>query len=302
MELGYFASRRPRLGRSTPLLLTTVLAIALLWPLQLCWRASAGQASWAFAFSSRGPTASRRRQGLPALGKGIEGDSQEDAVWKSAYELELDRNRLIRDQLQSSGISGEEDEGDPEACAIDWETNYNSLKECNAALEARLRGGKEPLRGNRAQDKLSEEELDARLPVRLPVQLEHRETFIEVFRRHGPGSTFHNVEASLPLGLNITLRERGDLRGSFVVEDVLPGGFGESSGLIKPGDAVLGLTTRVTSMGVTTFDSGVPQALQHLVDTSFISSAQELVEAISTNTNGNLILVLERQAEPQPTE
>jgi len=298
MALGRTA-RRPRPGRLVPLAVVGALVVALVWPLRRCSGVGRDQASWAFAPASRGPAATRLR----ALGGDKSAADEEGSVWKSAYELELERNTLLRDQLQSAGISGEGGEAEPEACTVDWEASYKSLKDCNEALETRLRGGQGPPRGSGGgQAKLSEEELDARLPVKLDVQLEHRRTWIEVFRRHGAGSTFHNVEATLPLGLNITLRERGDLRGSYVVEDVLPGGFGDSSGLIKAGDVLLGLTTRVSSVGVTTFDSGVTSSRQHLVDASFLPSTKELVEAIGTNTDGNLILVLERAAEPQPDE
>jgi len=239
------------------------------------------------------------RRGSPAArlcAEGAGAGEDASATWRSAYELELERNGLLRDQLRSVDPAAPEARGQPEECALDWEENYARLRACNEALEGQLRTAQGGLGAASPQTELSEEELDARLPVVLDVKLEHRMTKIEVFRRHGAGSTFVTVEATLPLGLNITLRERGDLRGSFVVEDVLPGGFGEASGSIQTGDVLQALTTRVTSMGVTTFDSGVTQSTQHLVDASFLSSLTELVEAIGTNVNGDIILVLERPA------
>lgn len=228
-------------------------------------------------------------------------DDGAEGVWKEAYSLEVERNSLLRDQLRSLEVEAPELlEAEPEECVVDWEGSYSRLRGCNEALEARLRGGVPTREGMRRKE--AAEQDDAGVPVRLKVQLLDRETSIEVFRRHGSGSQFFTFQARLPLGLNITLREKGALRGSFVVENVLPGGSGAASGMIQPGDVVHALTTIVTTMGVTTFDSGVTSQRQHLVDTSFLGSVQQLVEALGTNTaagpDSEVVLVFER-AKPK---
>lgn len=222
------------------------------------------------------------------------GDESSQGLWKEAYDVELERNALLRERLKGDAAAQE-----PEACTIDWESNYQQLRECNEALERQLRAGAV---GQKGVKSATEMELDSRLPVMMKVPLQDgREASLELFRLLGPESSFLAFRGPLPLGLRIFRQEKGGelrLRGAFIVEEVVEGGSAAAQGSVKVGDVVHALSVMDTSMGTSSFDSGVSTYTPRMVLTCFLSSIGDLIQAISSNdgkSEGNLVtLVLER--------
>lgn len=246
----------------------------------------------------------------------------EDGVWKEAYDLEIERNALLRDQLQSQGLKSlllddesPELSGEPDACAVDWEQSYEKLAACNSALEAQLRGGGGAARAESVGEKTEGTEVSAAPgPAKLEVRIAGQDVSetIELSRFFGGAGAFYAVQARLPLGLNITKRDSGKLLGAFVVENVMPGGAAEAGGEILAGDVLQALTVIMDSsdMGMKTEDfvssvvGGMGRWRQALTDATFIDSVDDLVEAIKSNTvissDTQLTLVFERDAAALP--
>jgi len=245
--------------------------------------------------------------------------AKEEETWREAYELELERNELLRDQLQSLGVKSlllQEQPSAlavPEECAIDWADSYGRLAECNRALEAELRGGAGQqakgagLQGGQGAEATA---LPAVFQVRLPEAGTQEELELSPF--FGRGSAFYSVEARLPLGLSLTKQGSGQLCGAFLVDDVLEGGSAKASGKILAGDILQALTVVMdgSDLGmkvedfVSTVVGGLGRWRQTLTDASFIDSADDLVEAIQTNTvfgsDVKLVLIFERDTAALP--
>jgi len=241
--------------------------------------------------------------------------SEETAVWKEAYELELERNSLLRDQLKSVGF--EEDDQLPEIaeCTIDWSENYQQLSECNKALEGVLREYEAEVNGKQQviQDKRS---MEAVLPNIFYLSLTNGvPASIELSRFFGTSASFYLFKAPLPLGLNITKMGSGPLQNAFVVQNTVPGGSAEASGMVLPGDVLQAVTVVSDGgkpLGVRTEDfvSTVTAAMnsvnlqQTLVDASFILSTEELANMIKSNAamgeNTDIYIIFERDTEKSP--
>ncbi|CAE8665248.1 unnamed protein product [Polarella glacialis] len=244
-------------------------------------------------------------------------ESREGDAWKGAYDLELERNRLLREQLGSSGSEAalpdsvsSDTNAMPDACEISYEDKYESLVSCNKALVDHL---------NRAAEssKAFEDMRDvaAKLPslFKVPLSQTKEERSVQLVRFFGKNAAFFLVHASLPLGLKLTKRESGPLQGAFVVEEVLHGGSAERSGLILPGDVLQALTvvaegpdrsgwTDVMSNFVGGLEGG--SLTQTLLDATLLGTLDDLVAAIQGNKElgpaVELTLILERDAGMQP--
>mmetsp|Transcript_63424 Transcript_63424/g.127147 ORF Transcript_63424/g.127147 Transcript_63424/m.127147 type:complete len:317 (+) Transcript_63424:58-1008(+) len=223
-----------------------------------------------------------------------DGESTQDAAWKEAYELERERNELLRDQLQSQGLKtlllnpeAPEPNVEPDACAVDWEQNYESLAACNRALEEELRGKPVPAPSASPSPAAVGPAL-----LKVPIAEQGVLETIELSRFFGGAGAFYVVQARLPLGLELQKRDGGGLMGAFVVENVLPGGAADASGEVTVGDVLQAVTVVMDNqdLGMKTEDfvssvvGGLGRYRQVLSDASFIDTADDLVEAIKSNT------------------
>mmetsp|Transcript_17427 Transcript_17427/g.23525 ORF Transcript_17427/g.23525 Transcript_17427/m.23525 type:complete len:149 (-) Transcript_17427:144-590(-) len=117
--------------------------------------------------------------------------------------------------------------------------------------------------------------------------------------------------------MKLTKVESGTLQGAFVVEEILSGGSAQACGQILTGDVLQALTvaaegedrsgwTDVMSSFVGGAESG--SLRQTLVDAAFISTLDDLVDAIQGNKalgpTAKLLLIFERDAArlPAPAE
>lgn len=240
-------------------------------------------------------------------------------VWKEAYDVELQRNGLLRDQLRDLSSDAEApgafDPSDLEECAVDWEGTYERISECNRALEQQV----QELQG-RTRPKEEVVDLLARVPVVLTVPLPRQggnagSASVELLRFLGSSSSFFALTASLPLGLNLTKETDGALNGAFLVRDVLPGGSAAASGQVVEGDVLQAMTIvpERMDMGVktedfaSTFVARLSNDKQAVVDACFFNTATDLVDALRSNAvfgdDGKLVLVFERSSEgPEPSK
>mmetsp|Transcript_2089 Transcript_2089/g.6822 ORF Transcript_2089/g.6822 Transcript_2089/m.6822 type:complete len:320 (+) Transcript_2089:33-992(+) len=306
--------REGRLGRCA------ALAAALALATTLCRRERSQGGPRLFGLArpfARGPRTPR----LPSACRG--GESGEETAWKEAYDLEVERNQLLRDQLQSLGVKtllldpeAPQPRSELEACEVDWAQNYEQLAECNRALEAELRGpgAAQPPSPPATATAVAVATGPAKLTV--PVGEQGATETIELSRFFGDTGAFYALQAQLPLGLNLTKRDSGSLFGAFVVEDVLPGGAAEASGEVRPGDILQALTVVMegSDLGMKAEDfvssvvGGLGRYRQVLTDATFIDSPEDLVEAIKSNTmlssEARITLVFERDtsALPVPAE
>lgn len=256
---------------------------------------------------------------LRALQGEAEDATAEDATWKDAYQLEVDRNGLLREQLQDAGLTSllidsvEVDLAkEPEACESNWEQNYEALAACNQALEKQLRSqrvGTKTFQDRRdveaeraAMYKIKLSNQDSAIPVELP-------------KCFGLSSAFYLVRAQLPLGLKLSKSEQGYLMGTFVVEGVIPGGSAEASGNILKGDVLHALTFVEGAAGLGSRSSEYQEFLgtmigmaqkpkQKLVLSVFLNTIDDLVDAIKSNSelgeDAELTLIFERDTELLP--
>lgn len=229
--------------------------------------------------------------------------------------MELVRNRLLRDQLQSRGLDSDASEAeDIDGCDVDWAKSYASLVSCNNAITEKLSSA-----DGASKSFQDMRDVSAKLPVSFQVQLSETEgeAQVELLRFFGVNAAFYLVRASLPLGLKLAKKESGSLHGAFVVEEVLPGGSAESCGQILPGDVLQALTavaegsdrsgwTDVMSNFVGGLEGG--SLRRTLVDATFINTLDDLVEAIRRNKDlgpdVEMVLVFERNiaASPPPVQ
>ena len=155
----------------------------------------------------RNPEKSERLQRLQDLQVHA---SSEDA-WKAAYDAEMERNELLREQLRSLDI-GESSEM-PEACEVDWRESYEKLAACNQELEQTLRSGGGLQAGGRSAH--VEQQTAAMKPlvfeVPLPEQGNERLELVRYFT-DGREVAFYMIRACLPLGLQLTKCNSGPLK------------------------------------------------------------------------------------------
>jgi len=241
-------------------------------------------------------------------------EAADTAVWKEAYDLELERNSLLRDQLESVGFDEESQLPEIEECTIDWADNYDKISACNKQLEEALR--KYETDTNIRPELQDQRSMAAVLPNIFYVILENGvQASIELSRFYGKNAAFYLFQAPMPLGLNITKMSDGPLQNAFVIQNVVEGGSAESSGLVLPGDVVqavsvvsdggkpLGVRTEDFVSTVTAAINSV-QARQTLVDASFILSSEELVKLIKTNgalgESAAITIIFERDTSQSP--
>lgn len=242
--------------------------------------------------TSRQPLAKAR---APLHAKAEDQEEAQD-IWKQAYQMELDRNQLLREKL----IQANQDEEPPEACEVDWELNYQSIRACNAAIEMRLRGMAPRREEDERGASSSKDETDVGVPVLVTIPLDERKAKVEVFRLNGAGSLFLLVKKRLPLQFSLVRPETGELQGAWVVEAVFADGdvASDTGTSIMPGDVLHGFTAMAATMGTTTFDSGVSGKVQKFVLTSLLSGMRELEDAIYSNEarrqGPDVVLLLER--------
>jgi len=240
-------------------------------------------------------------------------EAADTAVWKEAYDLELERNSLLRDQLKSVGFEEDSKLPEIEECSIDWADNYEKIAACNKQLEEALRGYEAETNKRPIQDQRS---MAAVLPNIFYVVLENGvQASIELSRFYGKNAAFYLFQAPMPLGLNITKMSDGPLQNAFVVQNVVEGGSAEASRLVLPGDVVqavsvvgdggkpLGVRTEDFVSTVTAAINSV-QVRQTLVDASFILSSEELVKLIKSNAalgeNAAITIIFERDISQSP--
>eukprot|EP00929_Paragymnodinium_shiwhaense_P024084 TRINITY_DN14928_c0_g1_i1.p1 TRINITY_DN14928_c0_g1~~TRINITY_DN14928_c0_g1_i1.p1 ORF type:complete len:397 (+),score=78.25 TRINITY_DN14928_c0_g1_i1:128-1192(+) len=311
--------RKPRERLRSPAFTVGLSAALAIGSLRAAWSAGFSFAQGHHRFlGSAGDE--RRRPALAAT----ETEMEEQAVWKEAYALEADRNQLLREKLRAvepeAAILGT----DPEECTVDWAANYEAITACNKALEERLEraettsgdkkeegsqktqsiwGSKLPVEAkakevavmgeaNQAADAIGR---PLRFRVDLPNQADGEEQtqMLEVFRFYGLESNFFSVNAPLPLGLNITKRSSGRLRGAFVVEDVFPGGSAEADGRIQSGDILQSITwcpntdrTAITDEAgefLNRMVNNFEKPRQAFMDATYINTVEELVDLLGTN-------------------
>jgi len=256
------------------------------------------------ARSSAAPLASTSlragwRRAIAAVARAA-GDESE---WREAYDIEVQRNSMLREQLE---LLGEElgAEAALEECSVDWSDNYLSLSACNKALEQRI---------SRAQDtgpKQFEDMRDvqavssAKYVVSLP-DSEATET-LELMPFRGKAGAFYELTIPVPLGLQLARIDSGDMYGAYIVEDIIEGGSAFASGEVVVGDLLHALTVVYDrqSLGMKSEDfvssvvGGFGRFTQTLTDTYKVNCVDDLVEAIKTNsilgTEVKMKLVFER--------
>jgi len=264
-------------------------------------------------FLARGSTAS------PRVSLHAAPEISETEAWQQAYELQVDRNDIVREQLRGLGlkeveIDGEEMDLDqpPQAASGDLQTCYRALTARNDILESQLRnrrGGAANFQDQR--DVLAKS--NALFRIKLLDQQDPSQ--VDLSRFFGLTSVFYLVRAPLPLGLNMTKRQKGDLQGAFVVENVLPGGSASKSGEILPGDILQALTVVSSASGLgsagsenqeflATMLGSVSAPTQELMDATYVDTLDGLVAAIGTNRDlgegVDLTLILERDLNVNP--
>eukprot|EP00442_Polarella_glacialis_P047607 CAMPEP_0115107370 /NCGR_PEP_ID=MMETSP0227-20121206/37272_1 /TAXON_ID=89957 /ORGANISM="Polarella glacialis, Strain CCMP 1383" /LENGTH=354 /DNA_ID=CAMNT_0002505269 /DNA_START=37 /DNA_END=1101 /DNA_ORIENTATION=+ len=322
-------------GQSRPgtrgILLAAVVLGAALWAVAP-WHGTAiqgrcyAQASSASNVRLAGQASSQRyllRADTPCgkfnsmLSRALSTNSEED-TWKEAWQLEMQRNRLLREQIESRGLTHlllesdniAEADGAADACEVDWASSYDKLAACNGVLQAKLSSGGTSANFEDMRD------VAAKTPgvfqVVLPKKQGGTQLSIELLNFFGKGAAFYSVRAALPLGLNLTKRTRGALQGAFVVEDVLAGGSAEAGGQILQGDvlhavsAVNDGTTQGMQMEdfVSTVVGNINRYKQNMVDTSFINTLEDLVQAFKSNlllgSDVQLTLIFERDTLSAP--
>eukprot|EP00929_Paragymnodinium_shiwhaense_P019749 TRINITY_DN13362_c0_g2_i3.p1 TRINITY_DN13362_c0_g2~~TRINITY_DN13362_c0_g2_i3.p1 ORF type:complete len:239 (-),score=39.87 TRINITY_DN13362_c0_g2_i3:67-783(-) len=189
----------------------------------------------------RAPAHSGAVRGRSLIARAASGESE---AWQSAYQAEVERYELLKEQLRFVGASSEMATEDPTLAAspskddVDWSANYHRLVEANNVLEAQLRtyllekdeaaASARPVRVNVAYEPASD-------GVRPGICSED----IELLPFFGENSAFYTEYAALPLGLQIGKVQKGKLDGAFVVEEVLPGGSAARHGVIARGDILL---------------------------------------------------------------
>mmetsp|Transcript_63326 Transcript_63326/g.205570 ORF Transcript_63326/g.205570 Transcript_63326/m.205570 type:complete len:307 (+) Transcript_63326:684-1604(+) len=231
-----------------------------------------------------------------------EGDADEAAeIWQQAYALEADRHELLVEQHASLkaelktkippellGVLAE-----PEECALDWEGSFSKLRDCNDALDARIRGGVNA--GNAAGGRRKGTgNLNWRgTPVRITVPLADKPGSISVYRRLDGMSSFYTLQVYLPLGLNVSYRYGGALIGCLIVENVLPAYSCAEGGLVEAGHILHGFTTMsnyISDEGA--YASVASKRRQVLVDANKLRNVEEFVQAVSTNSFDDKILLV----------
>ncbi|CAE7280882.1 unnamed protein product [Symbiodinium sp. CCMP2592] len=238
--------------------------------------------------------------------------SSEDA-WKAAYDAEMERNELLREQLRSLDIGESSAAEMPEACEVDWQDSYEKLAACNQELEETLRSGGGLQAGGRSAQ--VQQQTAAMKPlvfeVPLPEQGNERLELVRYFT-DGREVAFYMIRACLPLGLQLTKCNSGPLKGAFLVEDVVEGGQAWQGGVVLPGDILHAVTVVMdrANLGIKTEDfvsnvvGGLGRWRQTILDTSFINTVEDLVAQMQSNkamgTDTELVLVFERDLSESP--
>mmetsp|Transcript_42127 Transcript_42127/g.98254 ORF Transcript_42127/g.98254 Transcript_42127/m.98254 type:complete len:302 (-) Transcript_42127:44-949(-) len=239
--------------------------------------------------------------------------SAEEDVWREAYDAEMERNKLLREQLSALQIDADGQEM-PEACSVDWKDSYEQVAACNAELEDSLRRGGGLQAGGRTQ---TVEQTAALEPLVFEVPLPAQDTTerLELVRYHTDGRdvAFYSIQASLPLGLQMAKCNSGPLKGAFLVEEVLEGA-GQENG-VAAGDLLHAVTVVMdrANLGIKTEDfvsnvvGGMGRWRQTIMDTSFINTVDDLVVQMQSNnamgSDMELVLVFERDltsSQPPP--
>ncbi|CAE7735323.1 unnamed protein product [Symbiodinium sp. CCMP2456] len=263
-----------------------------------------GSSSRLLCFAGSRPQKSERLQDLQVHA------SSED-VWKAAYDAEMERNELLREQLRSLDIGESSDL--PEACEVDWQDSYEKLAACNQELEETLRSGGGLQAGGRSAQ--VQQQTAAMKPlvfeVPLPEQGNERLELVRYFT-DGREVAFYMVRACLPLGLQLTKCNSGPLKGAFLVEDVVEGGQAWEGGVVLAGDILHAVTVVMdrANLGIKTEDfvsnvvGGLGRWRQTILDTSFINTVEDLVAQMQSNkamgTDTELVLVFERDLSESP--
>ncbi|CAE6957200.1 unnamed protein product [Symbiodinium microadriaticum] len=263
-----------------------------------------GGSSRLLGFAGCRPQKSERLQDLQVHA------SSED-VWKAAYDAEMERNELLREQLRSLDIGESSDL--PEACEVDWKDSYEKLAACNQELEETLRSGGGLQAGGRSAQ--VQQQTAAMKPlvfeVPLPEQGNERLELVRYFT-DGREVAFYMIRARLPLGLQLTKCNSGPLKGAFLVEDVVEGGQAWQGGVVLAGDILHAVTVVMdrANLGIKTEDfvsnvvGGLGRWRQTILDTSFINTVEDLVAQMQSNkamgTDTELTLVFERDLSESP--
>ncbi|CAK0864988.1 unnamed protein product [Prorocentrum cordatum] len=229
---------------------------------------------------------------------------------RQAYQLELERQGLLREQLEAKGSVVDAPACLPDEGGVDWFQMYTSIAAANAALEEQL-----VALSDGEKDYEDMRDVAANTPVIFKIQLPQQELedSIELVRYFGKCAAFYLVQASMPLGLQLTKKYSGDLAGAFVVEKVIPGGSAAASGNILPGDVLQALTIATEGYDrsgwtdvMSSFVGGTQGGSwrQTLADASLIGSLDELVDAMKGNSacgpDVGLTLILQRNTATGP--
>lgn len=213
--------------------------------------------------------------------------------------MELQRNRLLREQLK-------EDMELPEVCEVDWKASYEKLSDCNKELEVALR----------QQAKTAEEDAQPLSvePVAFEVTLPDSDSSerVEVVGFRSPkNAAFYLLRGRLPLGLQLTKKDEGRLKGAFMVEAAAPGGAAANGGVIE-GDILHELTVVMdrANLGIKTEDfvssvvGGLGRWRQTIMDASYINTVDDLVSQFKSNTmlgsDTEFLLIFERDISTSP--
>jgi len=228
--------------------------------------------------------------------------------WKDAYELEVERNRVLREQfseqlalLGKPAAAAPTAAREPEACEVDWSLNYERLAAYNNALADEIAG----LQREAKEDRPAVAE---KRPVFFKIKMPSDDSLmsIELLPFFGGAGAFYSLYAEFPLGLKLTKVDKGSLMGAFLVEEVMKGGSAAAAGEVVEGDVLHALTMvgDQADLGMRTEDfvsslvGGFGRFRQSLMDASFIDTTDDLVEMMQTNlvlgSDTKLALIFER--------
>lgn len=229
----------------------------------------------------------------------------EQREWKDAYELEIERNCVLREQfseqLSSLGKPSAEPAvaWDPEACGDDWSQNYERLAACNNALAEEIAG----LQRKAADDRPA---VVAKRPMLFKINMPNDDSSMSIELLPFFGGAFYSLCTGFPVGLKLTKVDEGSLMGAFLVEELVEGGSAAVAGEVMAGDvlhAVTGVGDQA-DLGMRTEDfvsslvGGLGRFRQSLMDASFIDTTDDLEDMMRSNlalgSDTKLALIFER--------
>jgi len=223
------------------------------------------------------------------LAAGPREDGEAEDWQREAYFEELQRNRQLRDRLLESGmalpdesVSGLDATVD-EVCGIQWSESYESLANCNDAMEERISAFGEDF----SQDDLA--------VFRVQAGHGQPELSVTLLPFYGRESAFYAMRSRAPLsGLRLRKEESGPLKSAWVVEAVSHECEDAESEVIV-GD-VLQAVTVISEEG--SLPGRGESTRPTLADVSFIDTLDHLEEAVQRHAShasgAESILIFER--------